>query len=360
MVGLATRGSARLSCICCALPSRLLRHVAFKATDPNAARLLRQHEQVSSHIRAHRRSKADRVAATRSEAARASGQRFVYDAGGKMRLPGTLVRSEGGRATADRTVNDAYRNLGITLDFYAKVFKRKSLDGLGMQVDSTVHYGYRFSNAMWSGKEMLFGDGDGVHILGFAQSLDIVAHELTHAVTQHSILGGLGELRVGRRVQLVGEAGALNESLSDVFASMVKQWHFKEDVHQADWLMGEGILGPHLGKAVRSLKDPGNTAQTYGDDDQPKDMRGFIPGGDAHTNSGIPNHAFFLAATAIGGHSWERAGGIWYEAARNLTSTATFRDAADATAAAAARFFGSASREHKAVLAAWRKVKVVP
>jgi Zn-dependent metalloprotease len=124
--------------------------------------------------------------------------------------------------------------------------------------------------------------------------------------------------------------------------------------------MGEGILAPHLGKAVRSLKDPGNTSQTYEDDDQAKDMRGFVPGGDVHTNSGIPNHAFFLAATAIGGHSWERAGRIWYEAARDLTSSATFREAATATAAVAARLFGNASREHKAVLAAWRKVKVVP
>jgi Zn-dependent metalloprotease len=216
---------ARLRCVCCALPSRLLRHIASKATDPQAAKLLLQHEQASSHIRSHRRSKADRASAARAEAVQAPGQRFVHDAGGKMRLPGTLVRSEGGRATADATVNDAYRNLGITLNFYAKVFKRKSLDDQGMRVISSVHYGDRFSNAMWSGKEMLFGDGDGVHILGFAQSLDIVAHELTHAVTQHSIRGGLGERRVGRKMQLVGEAGALNESLSDVFASMVKQWH---------------------------------------------------------------------------------------------------------------------------------------
>ncbi|HSI53135.1 MAG TPA: M4 family metallopeptidase [Ramlibacter sp.] len=350
----------RIHCVCCALPARVLRHVAAKSGDPDAAGLLRAHEQASAHLRSHRRSKADQAAHRAGPPAHAWGHRCVHDAGGKMRLPGKLARDEGDAASADPTVNHAYANLGITLEFYAKVFKRKSLDGHGVPVVSSVHYGERFANAMWSGKEMLFGDGDGVHVLGFAQSLDIVAHELTHAVTQHRIAGGLGEQRTGRKVNLVGEAGALNESLSDVFASMVKQWHLKQDVHEANWLVGEGILAPHIGKAVRSLKFPGDTTHTYDDDDQPRDMAGFVRGGDAHTNSGIPNRAFYLAASGIGGRSWEKAGPIWYEAVERLTRESTFRDAADATAATAAQLFGDRSAEHKAVIAAWKKVKVLP
>ena len=346
-------------CVCCALPSRLLHHVASRAGEAHRARLL-EHEAASSRIRAARRSNADEAAATRAAPAAGQRRRAVYDAGGTTHLPGRLVRDEGAGAVADKTVNHAYENIGITLDFYAKVFGRNSLDGRGMPVHASVHYREQFSNAMWNGKEMLFGDGDGIHILGFAQSLDIVAHELTHAVTQHSIKGGLGERRTGQTVELVGEAGALNESFSDVFASLAKQWHGKQDVHQANWLVGEGILAPELGRAVRSLKDPGNPAHTYDDDNQARDMGGFVPGGDVHQNSGIPNHAFYLAAQAMGGHAWERAGRIWYQAMRGLKARSGFRDAALASVQAADTLFGASSAEQKAVAAAWRKVGVLP
>ncbi|MBG9388513.1 M4 family metallopeptidase [Caenimonas aquaedulcis] len=315
------------------------------------------HAQASADIRAQRRREAD--GAVQHKAAGRAG-RAIYDAGGKKQLPGKLVRSDAGGETDDAAVNDAWRNVGITLDFYAKVFNRNSLDGRGMRVDSSVHYGDRFPNAFWSGKEMLFGDGDGIHVLGFTRSLDIVAHELAHAVTQHTVAGGLGESHRGRQVDLVGQAGALNESLSDVFASMVKQWHAKEDVHAANWLVGEGILAPHLGRAVRSLKSPGDTRLTYPDDDQAADMRAFVPGGEVHTNSGIPNRAFYLAATAIGGNSWEGAGPIWYRAMGRLTSTATFADGAEATVEVASDLAGPGSKPHKAVIAAWRKVRVIP
>ncbi len=110
---------------------------------------------------------------------------------------------------------------------------------------------------------------------------------------------------------------------------------------------------------MRSLKDPGNPARTYEADDQAKDMTGYVPNGDVHANSGIPNHAFYLAARALGGHSWERAGRIWYEALHNIGARAGFTDAAAATTAAAATLFGDTSAERRAVAAAWRKVKVL-
>jgi Zn-dependent metalloprotease len=345
-------------CVCCALPSHLLRHIADKASSSYRAALLKQ-EKASNRIRGQRAARTAQASRQSPKGGTPGVRRSVFDARGRTVLPGTLARQEGAGPSTDSTVNHAYDNVGITLDFYVKVLGRNSIDGRGMQVDSSVHYGEQYANAMWTGEEMVFGDGDGVHVMGFAQSLDIVAHELTHAVTQHSIVGGLGQVHLGRKVQLVGQAGAFNESLSDVFASMVKQWHAGEDVNRADWLLGEGVLAPSLGKAVRSLKNPGNSAYTYDGDNQVKEMPRYIPDGDVHVNSGIPNHAFYLAAAEIGGQSWKTVGPIWYHAMQTLKSDATFSDAANATVAAAAKLFGTASRERKAVTAGWRKVKVI-
>lgn len=340
-----------LRCACCALPARLLEHVAAKTGDADTAR---RHQETTDRIRTQRNA----AALASSKAAPGQRKRFMYDAAGKEHLPGHLVRTEGAKPASDNAVNEAYDNVGITLDFFSKVFGRNSLDGHGMDVNASVHYGDRWPNAMWNGDQMLFGDGDGLHIGGFTKSLDIVAHELTHAVTQHTIAGGLGVVQRHGKPDLAGQAGALNESISDVFASLVKQWHLKQDVAKADWLVGAGILAPDLGRAVRSLKDPGNPARTYEGDHQVAHMSQYVEGGDAHGNSGIPNHAFYLCANAMGGQAWEHAGRIWYEAIAQLQSKATFADTARSTSEAASRLYGSASKEQHAVQAAWEKVGV--
>lgn len=343
-------------CVCCALPRRVLEHIAKKAGDhQHAARMAADHE-ISQHVRAVRHEHRE---TDMRPPAGGSGRRFVYDAGQRLdRLPGRLVRKEGAKATRDRSVNEAYENVGITLDFFRQVFKRKSLDGKDMDVGASVHFGDRWSNAMWNGEQMLFGDGDGTHILGFTQSLDIVAHELTHAVTQHTV-GALGVTWSDGMPALVGESGALNESISDVFASMVKQWHGKVKAQDADWLLGQGVLAPGIGKAVRSLEEPGKKKVTYGGDNQVWRMKDFRKKADVHRNSGIANHAFYLAATELGGYAWERAGKIWYFALPQLKADARFADAAKATLKTAADLFGSDSREQRAVRKAWQKVGVL-
>ncbi|HEY8049104.1 MAG TPA: M4 family metallopeptidase [Ramlibacter sp.] len=343
----------RLRCACCALPQRLIDHVAAKTGDTRAAQ---HHQATADRIRSQRH--ASELAARAAPSGK--HQRIICDAGGKEQLPGRLVRAEGAQPVADKAANEAYDNVGITLQFFSQVFGRDSLDGHGMDVPASIHYGQAWTNAMWNGEEMLFGDGDGVHIGGFTRSLGIVAHELAHAVTQHSIPGGLGVVMRGGKPDLAGEAGALNESTSDVFASLAKQWHAKQDAAHADWLVGEGILAPALGHAVRSLKDPGNPAVTYEGDHQVAHMSKYVKGGDAHANSGIPNHAFYLCAHALGGHAWEHAGRIWYDAIPLLDAKATFADAAKATLECASRLFGSASKEQHAVHAAWEKVGVGP
>src|SRR5262249_6826367 len=142
----------------------------------------------------------------------------------------------------------------------------------------------------------------------FTISVDIMGHELTHGVTAYT---------AGLIYQ--GQSGALNESISDVFGSMVKQFALSQTVATADWLIGAGIFTPKVnGVALRSMKEPGTAYNdpVLGKDPQPADMAHYVntssDNGGVHINSGIPNRAFYLTAVALGGNSWDRAGRIWY------------------------------------------------
>ncbi|HEX6136332.1 MAG TPA: M4 family metallopeptidase [Casimicrobiaceae bacterium] len=284
----------------------------------------------------------------------AAKQRTVYDAQGRETLPGRAVRVEGGASVPDVDVNEAYDGLGATFDFFSEVYERNSIDDEGLHLDATVHYGRRYDNAFWNGRQMVFGDGDGDLFNRFTIALDVIAHELTHGVTGDEA-----------RLVYLGQAGALNESISDVFGSLVKQYARGQTAEEADWLIGEGLFTPSVhGVALRSMKAPGTAFDdpVLGRDPQPATMAGYVrtsaDNGGVHTNSGIPNRAFYLAAVALGGHAWERAGRIWYETLRDkrLKPTATFRQFARYTVINAAQFFGPAERH--AVAAAWEEVGI--
>jgi Zn-dependent metalloprotease len=284
----------------------------------------------------------------------AAKQRTVYDAQNREMLPGHTVRAEGSAPIADVEANEAYDGLGATFDFFADVYDRNSIDDEGLHLDATVHYGRRYDNAFWNGQQMVFGDGDGDLFNRFTVSLDVIAHELTHGVTGDEA-----------RLVYLGQAGALNESLSDVFGSLVKQYVRKETADGADWLIGEGLFTARVqGVALRSMKAPGTAFddELLGRDPQPATMAGYVrtaaDNGGVHTNSGIPNHAFYLASVALGGYAWEKAGRIWYETLRDkrLKPTATFRQFARYTVVNAAHFFGTAERQ--AVAGAWDAVGI--
>ncbi len=332
--------------ICFIVPSKLLRHFADRATSPDERASLLDAVELSAHLRGQRS-----VAGIAPLAPAQTGEerRTIFDADHHKSLPGKLVRGEGAPRLADETVNEAYDSAGDTYQFYREILRRNSIDGRGLRLDSSVHYAQKFNNAFWNGRQMVYGDGDGKLFLGFAQAIDVVAHELTHGVTQYSVPGG--------GLTYEGQSGALNESISDAIGSVVKQWKLGQTVDEADWLIGQGIMAPAAGKALRSMKSPGDTTQTWAGDDQPMNMSGFDPDGDVHTNSGIPNHAFYLAATALGGQSWREAGPIWYKALSLLTPNATFADAAAATAQAAGLLFGA--KQQQAVSAAWKQVGVI-
>jgi len=289
--------------------------------------------------------------------------RSIYDAKHKRLspslLPGTLIRDEGQAATADSSVNQAYDGLGATYDFYKNVFGRNSIDGHGMRLVATVHFSKRFNNAFWNGKQMIFGDGDNVVFVDFTRSLDVIGHELTHGVTDFA--SGL---------EYHNQSGALNESMSDVFGSLVKQYTNKQTAEQADWLIGSEIIAPGIqGKALRSMRAPGtayNDPRLGGKDPQPKHMRDLVDlpddelddFGGVHINSGIPNHAFFLVARRLGGFAWEQAGAIWYETLHQLSATSDFQNCADITAQVAGAKFGIGSTQQLAVIAAWDEVGI--
>jgi len=275
-------------------------------------------------------------------------QRTIYDQqGSQSQTPGAVIRVEGQAPCGDHAVNQAYDALGATYSFYWTVFERDSIDGAGMPLLGLVHYGQGYDNAFWDGAgHMFFGDGDGRILTQTAAGIDVIGHELTHGVTQHEA-----------NLTYSGQSGALNESVSDVFGIQVKQHALGQDVHSSDWLIGADIVGPALRPALRSMKQPG-TANPY--DEQPPDMSGYVPGGDVHINSGIPNRAFYVVATTLGGYAWDAAGPIWYAALADsqLRPNATFRDFARITVRHARQTYGAASDETHAVQQGWEAVKV--
>jgi Zn-dependent metalloprotease len=281
--------------------------------------------------------------------------RTIYNAGNAENLPGKVVRLEGGKSAGTKPVSEAYDYSGDTYKFYKDVFDRNSIDARGMRLDSSVHYGEDYNNAFWNGTQMVYGDGDGEIFDRFTKCLDVIGHELTHGVTQYEAA-----------LEYEGQAGALNESFSDVFGTLVKQYRLKQDVDKADWLIGAGLFAKKVkGVALRSMKEPGNAYDdpTIGKDPQPGHMKNYVQtssdNGGVHINSGIPNLAFYFAAEEIGGYAWEKAGKIWYVTLRDrLRESSDFEGAANLTFDVAGSLFGRESSEQKAVFNAWGKVGI--
>lgn len=258
-----------------------------------------------------------------------TGRREVYDSEASTTQRSRLVRAEGEPETDDADALSAYDCAGSVRDFFRTVLGRNSIDNRGLDLVLNVHFGEKYNNAFWDGDEMTFGDGDGVIFSGFARSLDVVAHELAHGVTQFT--SGL----VYR-----GESGALNEHFSDVFGTAITQWARSETPDRADWLIGDEIMGPDLyGEALRSMSHPGAAYDNpiMGKDPQPAAyadrFTGTADNGGVHINSGIPNRAFHLAAVELG--DTLEATRIWYHALHRLPPDATFALAATQVAESA-------------------------
>jgi hypothetical protein len=286
----------------------------------------------------------------------------VYSAGHTTDLPGSPARADGDDASRDDAsrddaVDETYVGLAATWDLLADVFSYPAVDGQGTPVTATAHYGDGYANAFWDGRQLVLGDGDGIVFGRFTKPIDVLAHEYAHGITQYTAA-----------LAYEGQSGALNESISDVFGSMVKQRALGQTVDEADWLIGEGLFLPGFqGQALRSMREPGTAYDDprLGRDPQVGAMSRYVDttddGGGVHINSGIPNRAFSLAATSLGGRSWEGAGPIWWAAlvGGHVGPRADFAGFADATLEAAGRLYGDDSAEWDAVRSAWAEVGVL-
>lgn len=344
--------------ICSIIPPYMLRRLAAQ-NEPRLRIIARAAKESLLHIKslqAVRSLPLPAAVPTARQAKPGPPKRTIYGAGSTEVLPGKLVRKEGGAATGDAAADEAYDGLGETHRLYAEVFSRNSIDGAGLKLDATVHYGQLYDNAFWNGSQMVFGDGDGEIFQRFTKSLSVIGHELAHGVTQYTAA-----------LAYRNQAGALNESMSDVFGVLVEQHAKKQSAAEASWLIGEGLFTDAVqGAALRSMKAPGTAYDddVLGKDPQPDSMDTYVrttaDNGGVHINSGIPNRAFSVVALELGGNAWEAPGQIWYNTVTSgsLPATCTFRRFAKATATSAEELFGAGSSEHDAVLKAWETVKV--
>jgi len=333
---------------CQFVPPYLLRQIAD--THADAGPFVQATLEIDERLRSGRTA-GPSPRATAGPAAADQPAWTVHTADNGTTLPGTPVRAAGEPATGDAAVDEAAVGAEASLALFAEVYQRRSYDGAGAPVSLTVHYGRDYDNAFWDGTQLVFGDGDGTIFERFTRPVDVLGHEFTHAVTEHT--AGL---------VYEGQTGALNESMSDVFASCLKQRLRDQTALEADWLIGQGLFVEGIqARALRDMMAPGTAYDdpALGKDPQGGHMDDYIEttddNGGVHLNSGIPNRAFALAATGIGGHSWEGAGAIWYAALTGgqVGARTGFAGFAAATIAAAG--------EHADVVReAWETVGVTP
>ena len=261
-------------------------------------------------------------------------------------LPGTPVASP--QSSSDATVKRTFKNTGDYAKFLKKFYDRNSLDNQGMDLISSVHYGQNYNNAFWNGQQMTYGDGDGNIFVDFTRGNDVIAHELTHGLTQFT-----------SQFVYSNESGGLNESMSDVFGSMFRQWQKNQTVTAADWLIGKDIIGPGAAaQGFTCLRDMAKPGASHALAPQPSHFSNYTPGMGPHTASGIPNNAFYRAAMAIGGKSWDKAGKIWYRALANYgpSPNLTMKKFADRTRASAGQLYPTQPAVKQAVDKAWKDV----
>ena len=278
----------------------------------------------------------------------------IYNCGKKTSLPGTPMKAK----SSDKSYKNVLTGVKETWNFYYSLFNRNSIDNSGMQLINSIHFDVKYDNAFWNGRQMVYGDGDGKYTSSFTSDIDVIAHELTHGVTEYEA-----------NLNYENQSGALNESFSDVFGIMIKQKFLNQDVKQSNWLIGENVF---IGKkyALRSMKKPGSAFKNhplFGSDPQPATMDDFmnLPNtdegdyGGVHYNSGIANFAFYVTAYNLGGYAWLKAGKIWYKALTNmLKPESDFSEAKNATISSASKIYGKGSLEEKAVIQGWKEAKV--
>ena len=221
------------------------------------------------------------------------GRQATYDSGNKGSR-GTIMRDADDQwnlltppdASPSQPAGvDAHYYANVVDDFYASVFGRDSIDDNGMQIISSVHVLRNYNNAFWNGEQMAYGDGDGKVFRPLSGGLDVVGHELTHGVTQYT-----------SNLIYENESGALNESFSDMMGNTVEYFAQQGGLDPTvapDFFIGEDVYVPaDVEPGFRNMTDP----QEDGDPDHYAERyTGPDDGGGVHSNSGIPNLAYYLS-----------------------------------------------------------------
>lgn len=279
--------------------------------------------------------------------------RMTYTAKNQEILPGTLL-IEDDQISDDDVAQAAHDHVKEVYDYYKATFDRDSYDGQGSTLVSTVHFKKNYNNAFWAEEynQMVYGDGDGRLYKPLSFALDVVGHELTHAVTSRTA-----------RFVYAEEAGALDESFADFFGVMVSN-----DDPIASWEIGEEVYTPYIsGDATRDLSDPPKYRQPDHMDDFWSLSPGELPDPDknddgwVHINSGIFNKGAYLVVAGgnhhgiqIEGIGRKKAEQIFYLALTNylLSSTPsrwTFNQARMALLNACRQLYGDTGPEYKCV-----------
>ena len=267
---------------------------------------------------------------------------YTYNAQNRTRLPGVYWTDADNvyNASYDAPAVSSQYFLEVTYDYYLEKFGINSFDNNGAKIVSSVHVGSNYNNAYWNGSQFAFGDGDGYYFIPLSGGIDVVAHEYTHAVTEHS-------------ADLVYqyESGALNEAISDIMGAAV-EFHHNEN---ADWYMGEDIVAYGLGMPyLRSLEDP----TVCGDPDHYSDIYvGTDDNGGVHTNSGVINKVAYLIGhggvhygVTVQGQGVDAMENIFYKALTTyMVSSTNFSQARTACILAATDLYGASSSEVTAV-----------
>ena len=339
-------------CTCHIVPQDVLRRLADDHSLPDAerksfgdtARL--DVELRRMRVQASKVTQLTQAIASSVSAIAAAPAVNIYDCNHSQTLPGAPVSRPG--SSADMTAKHVFDETTSLAKFYSQVFGRNSIDNAGMTLLSSIHYGSNYNNAFWNGTQMTYGDGDGSIFLDLSKGNDVIGHELTHGVTQYSL-----------QLSYTNEAGGLNESMSDCFGSMFRQWEANESVQQADWLIGKDIMGPAAAqKGYICLRDMSDPTANHCLAPQPKHYSDYKSGMDPHYSSGIPNFAFYTICKAVGGHSWDKVGQVWYAALTGVgpKPAMKMKTFANLTRSVSAKRFPGDAALAGAVDAGWKSV----
>jgi bacillolysin len=279
----------------------------------------------------------------------------TYDFGGQDissgKLPSNPISVDGPKAefVGMEAAVSAHFHAKRVDDFLRSVLARNGIDNKGMELISCVNCislqdgpGPEWKNAAWWQKRMWYGQvKENGRSRSYSRFLDVIAHELAHGITESTA-----------NLAYIRQSGALNESFSDIFGIIIKNWDWSKsdttggDVANWDWEIGKGL--GNKGLPLRDMKDPTRT-------DDPDHMKKYVntsaDNGGVHTNSNIHNKAAYNVLTAKDAQDqWmfapREVAILYYYCLMRLDRLATFKQVRDLLLSVAKTLFAGNPKQH--------------